>query len=303
MLHLHVSNKIIGYVVAIFVAALWGSVSTVGKPILSNVDPLLLSSLVFLISGFTFTPLALRTKQSDKPKKRGYIILIITALIGAALAPALYFLGLEKTTASDTAVIGNGETVFSVAFGLLIFREKLRAMGYLALTLIIVGLFIVTTNFQVTDTLFYFNQGNIFVLAATALWGLDNNLSKIVTRYMDTKKMVQLKTLIGGSVLFLVVLGLGISFNVRPDQIIPIIILGVFGFALSLYLYLNSIRLIGVVKASLVASFGVVFGLIFASIFLNENISIYQMIATIMMLFGIYVMYKYEKVEEIEEEN
>jgi hypothetical protein len=87
---------------------------------------------------------------------------------------------------------------------------------------------------------------------------LDNNLCKFVTRRADTKKMVQLKTLIGDTILLLAVLAL-----VMPiiDQVIPIIILGVFGFALSLYLYLNSIKRICVVIYFLVVSFGAVFGL------------------------------------------
>jgi len=45
------------------------------------------------------------------------------------------------------------------------------------------------------------------------------------------------------------------------DQVIPIIILGVFGFALSLYLYLNSIKGICVIIYSSVVSFVALFGL------------------------------------------
>jgi hypothetical protein len=87
---------------------------------------------------------------------------------------------------------------------------------------------------------------------------VDNNLSNIVTRRTDTKKPVQLKTLIGDTILLLAVLAL-----VMPiiDRVIPIIILGVFGFALPLYLYLNSIKRICFVIYSLVVSFVALFGL------------------------------------------
>lgn len=126
---------------------------------------------------------------------------------------------------------------------------------------------IVTTNFHFDSSLMQFNSGNILVITATALWGLDNNISKIITRHMDISKLVQLKSLIGGGISFVAVLIIGIPFNIERSQIIPIILVGVFGFAISLYLYLHSIRRIGVVKASSLLSLSAVFGLIFGSAF------------------------------------
>ena len=42
---------VIGYISAIIAALLFGCVSTVAKPIVSAVSPLMLASLVYLISG------------------------------------------------------------------------------------------------------------------------------------------------------------------------------------------------------------------------------------------------------------
>ena len=46
---------------------------------------------------------------------------------------------------------------------------------------------IVTTNFHFDSSIMQFNSGNILVIAATALWGLDNNISKIITRHAHFK--------------------------------------------------------------------------------------------------------------------
>ncbi|MGB8161232.1 MAG: EamA family transporter [Nitrososphaeraceae archaeon] len=78
----------------------------------------------------------------------------------------------------------------------------------------------------------------------------------------------------GGSISLLVVLLMGIPFNVQQTQIIPIVLVGVFGFAISLYLYLHSIKRLGVVKASSLLSLSAVFGLIFAALLLHEPVSI-----------------------------
>ena len=52
-LHYYSKHKstITGYVAAILSAAFFGSVSTIAKPIVSIIDPLFLSSLVYLVAG------------------------------------------------------------------------------------------------------------------------------------------------------------------------------------------------------------------------------------------------------------
>lgn len=293
------SKIVIGYGSAIVAAALFGSVSTVAKPVLSMVNPLVLSSLVYLIAGFTFTPLAQHT-GFKKFTRKYYFLIAASALLGATIAPVMFFLGLEQTTAADTSLLANGETVFSILFALVIFKERMKPIGYLAVALILFGVFIITTNLEFNESIFRLDSGNLLVIGSTILWGLDNNIGKIITRQIDVSRLIQLKALIGGSLLLLTILVFGVPFSIQPTQIISIIVLGVFGFAISLYLYLHSIKRIGVVKASSILSLSAVFGLALAAVFLKEAISAYQIIAIAIMLLGIHVMYTREKKIEVE---
>lgn len=291
------SNIIIGYISAIVAAILFGCVSTIGKPILSTVDPLLLSSIIYLTAGLFFTPSSVRV--SSKITKRYFFLIILSAIFGAAIAPIVFFQGLKMSTAADTSLLANGETVFSILFALLIFSERLRPVGYIAVTLILVGVFLVTTNLDFYSPIFSLNIGNVLVILSTIAWGFDNNICKIIARQIHISRLIQLKALIGGTILIGTVIISGTPFNIDREQIIPIILLGVFGFAISLYLYLHSIKRIGVIKASSLLSLSAVFGLVFAVIFLHESISINQVIAISVMIFGIHLMYMYEKKNEI----
>jgi drug/metabolite transporter (DMT)-like permease len=291
------SNIIIGYLSAVVAALLFGSVSTLAKPLLSTVDPIFLSSIIYLTAGLFFTPSATRTRSKITSK---YFLLILTsAILGAAIAPIVFFQGLKMSTAADTALLANGETVFSILFALLIFRERLRPIGYIAVILILVGVFLVTTNLDFNSSVFSLNLGNVLVILSTIIWGFDNNICKIITKQIHVSRLIQLKALIGGSILLGTVIITGIPFKIQSEQILPIILLGVFGFAISLYLYLHSIKRIGVIKASSLLSLSAVFGLVFALVFLNEIISINQIIAISVMIFGIHLMYIYEKKDEI----
>jgi drug/metabolite transporter (DMT)-like permease len=291
------SNVIIGYLSAIVAAVLFGSVSTLAKPIVSTINPIVLSSIIYLIAGLFFTPSASRARS--KITKKYYGLILTSAVAGATIAPIIFFVGLKLSTAADTALLANGETVFSILFALLIFNERLSRVGYIAVTLILGGVFLVTTNLDFNSSIFKLNIGNVFVIASTIIWGLDNNICKIIVRRVDVSKLIQLKALIGGSILLGTVFILGIPFNIQREQLLPVVLLGVFGFAISLYLYLHSIKRIGVVKASSLLSLSAVFGLVFAIIFLHELISINQIIAISIMICGIQLMYSHEKKDQI----
>ena len=249
------------------------------------------------MAGLFFTPSASRTRSKITTKYYGLIL--TSAVAGATIAPIIFFVGLKLSTAADTSLLANGETVFSILFALLIFRERLSRVGYIAVTLILGGVFLVTTNLDFNSPIFKLNIGNVFVIASTIIWGLDNNISKIIVRRVDVSKLIQLKALIGGSILLGTVFILGIPFNIQREQLLPVVFLGVFGFAISLYLYLHSIKRIGVVKASSLLSLSAVFGLVFAIIFLHELISINQIIAISIMICGIHLMYSHEKKDQI----
>jgi drug/metabolite transporter (DMT)-like permease len=291
----------IGFTAGLIAAALFGSVSTIAKPVLATVDPFLLSSLVYLISAMLFSAMiALRnytaaaassqlTTESSFSKRRYYLIVLITSIIGATIAPAMFFFGLRQTTASDTALLANGETIFSIMLAILFFKEKLRMFGYLAALMVLAGLVVVTTNLQFHGSLLKMNSGNLLILGATALWGLDNNICRIITSNMDILRLVQLKTVIGGSILlvfavFVFHIPLGISITQLPQ----IVVLGAVGFGTSLYFFLISMKRLGIIKSVLVLSFSSIFGLIFASLLLGELISIHQIIAIVVMIVGIY---------------
>jgi drug/metabolite transporter (DMT)-like permease len=281
-------SLMIGYTSAIIGAILFGSVSTVAKPILSSVNPLLLSCLVYLISGVAITPVVKRVKYSVR--KKDYLLLLISSISGAAVAPAMFFMGLKLTTAIDSSLLSNGEIIFSILLALTAFGEKLNRIGYIAMALVIIGVIIVTTNLQFDSSLLKTNIGNLLIIGATFFWGLDNNISRMLSHRIDITKIIQLKSFIGGIILLAFSVLLGISVSINLIEIPYILFLGIVGFAASLYFFLQGLRKIGTVNTLLILSLSSVFGLVLAAIFLHERITIFQIIAVGIMLSGLYLI-------------
>lgn len=289
---------IIGYASAVLASALFGSVPTIAKPIVSNVNILLLSSLVYLIASLTFTPLAQRNKTSCTRKDYGF--LIIVSVCGATLAPLLYFLGLNQSTASDTSLLSNAEIVFTVLLALIFFKERLKPIGFVAVGLVLFGVTIITTNLQVSSSLFQINSGHLLILGATALWALDNNLSRIISTRIDSARLVQLKYAIGGAIMLGIIFVMRIPFEISTTQIPYVVLLSVLGFGCSLYFFLQSLKRIGTIRTIVIFSMSSIFGLVFAGIFLHEQISVFQIIAIVIMLTGIYLINRKESMKEKE---
>lgn len=284
----------LGYLFAILAAIMFGSVSTLAKPVVSTVNPLLLSSVIYLIAAATLTPLA--QKQTFQYTKRNYLLIFVISISGAVIAPSLFFVGLAHASASDAALIANGEVFFSVLLAMAFFKERLGKLGYVATTLVLAGMIIVTTDLNFSDfTLQQIHYPDMLLILSMLFWGVDNNLSRILAQKINVAKIAQIKSAIGGAILFgIAVFGFGVPVNIGSSQILPILALGMVGFAASLYFFLQSLKRINTVRTVLIFSMSSVFGIAAASVFLQENISWHQIMAAGIMIFGIYLMNRKE---------
>jgi len=265
-------------------AALFGSVATVGKATVSDVNPILLSCIAYFISIAAFTPFARRS--TFRLPRGDYMLIAVAAIFGSVMATILYFSGLQKTTASDAAILSNGEQVFTIVFAVIFFHEKLKKVDVLAIALILTGVLVVTTNLEPANLLLEMTVGNLLVLAATMCWAVDNNVSKKITERIDVGGYALVKSILSGLILAIVVLLLQIPVKVDNRSWPNIAYLGVVGYAGSLYFFLQALKRIGTVKTILVFSTSAVFGLTFAVIFLRESMSIYQVTAVAIMIEG-----------------
>jgi len=287
---------IIGYSSALIASVLFGAVPTMAKPLVSNVNIMLLVAMTYLIASVTFTPLAHKSKMLFS--KKDYGILFVVSVCGATLGPLFYFLGLNQSTASDTSLLSNAEIVFTVLLALIFFKEKLKPVGFVAVGLVLFGVTIITTNLQFSSSLFHINSGHLLILGATALWALDNNLSRIISTRINSARLVQIKYAIGGVIMFGIVFSMRVPFQISPTQIPYVILLSILGIGGSLYFFLHSLKRIGTIRTIVIFSTSSVFGLIFAGLFLREQISPFQIIAIIVMLAGIYLINRKESLKE-----
>ncbi len=289
----HGQPLLIGYLAVLFAAVLFGSVFSLAKVPLATIDPLALTAVVYTISGLSLIPFA---KASFAFERRDdYFYVLIVTIFGGVLAPVLLMYGLEETAASTAAILTNGEIVFTIALSSIFFGEKPHGrVGLFAVILVVIGLFIATTeDLKALESIVQLKTGNIMILAAMFMWAIDNNVSRRLTSRASPAKIAMVKSLAGGLVLIAIALALGkgsIIVGIKHDMWILIVGMSIAGFGGALLLFLEGIKRIGTVRTMSMFSLTPVFGIVIAALALGESITVFQGIATALIILGIILI-------------
>jgi drug/metabolite transporter (DMT)-like permease len=294
-----------GYIGAMTAAVFFGISTTLNKMILSDIHPILVAGFIYFIAGILlfavrFSPLnkkiirLLKTEKETEQTivKKDYVILLFVILCGSLLAPFLFMNGLHETTAVNASLLLNTESLFTVGIAFIFLKERGTKKEYIGVILIILGAIVVTTsgqlqNVQLTEGVF----GSMLVVGACIFWGIDNNLSKFLSKKQDLILMAALKCFIGGFLLLVAAMIVQIPFSM-PLQTLPYLItVGALGIGFSLLFFMFALREIGVMKTGVIFSTSSLIGAVCAFIILRESFTFIQIIAGIIMLFGVYLLY------------
>jgi drug/metabolite transporter (DMT)-like permease len=287
----------LAFIYLVIAAALYGSISTVAKPTLDSIHPILLSSLTYLIIGIVVTCIIKITGHYYNPTKNDLKLIVLISISGAVFGPILYFYGLTFTNASLASILINAEFIFSIILAVSILKERPTRIGYAGIILIFVGLLITNVDFE-NQSLIGGNTfiGNILIIAASFFWAVDNNVSNIAMKKgVSVTRLIQLKSLIGGLISLSIWLGLSfsLSFNMlRLEQIPNLLLLSLGGFAGSLFLFLTGMKQVGTIISVMIFSTSSIFGVIFALLLLDElHTEIWKLfLSSITIVCGIFLI-------------
>jgi drug/metabolite transporter (DMT)-like permease len=292
----HRYQLLTGYLSVLCAALLFGSVFSLAKIPLATIDPLALTAVIYTISGLALMPVARASFTFER--KQDYLYVVIVTIFGGISAPLLLMYGLQQTAASTAAILTNGEIVFTLALSSIFFGEKPHGrIGLFAVILVVIGLVIATTeDLTALESILELNPGNIMILASMLMWAIDNNISRRLTLKVSPAKIAMVKSLAGGLVLVVIALAMGKGNTItviKFDMWLLIILMSISGFGGALLLFLEGIKRIGTVKTMSMFSMTPIFGIVIAALVLDETITVFQSIATGLIIIGIILIGRY----------
>jgi drug/metabolite transporter (DMT)-like permease len=294
-----------GYVAAIVSAILYGVSTTLNKIVLKTVNPTVIAGMIYLVAGIflfaihflPFCPKILAKLDSagteTKITKKDLKVLAFVIVCGSVIGPLLLLNGLNQTTAINASLLLNAESLFTVAIAFVFLNERCAKKEYIGILLLLVGVIFVTTSG--TFSVLSLSQnllGNLLIVGACFFWGIDNNLSKLLSQKKDVIMVSGLKCFIGGAALLCISLVLGFSVTIPLISIPYILFIGTFSIALSVLFFLLALRKIGSMRTGVIFSVSSLFGAALAFVVLREPFTSIQAIAGLVMILGIYVLYR-----------
>jgi drug/metabolite transporter (DMT)-like permease len=293
---------------AVVSALLFGTSSTLNKIALENVHPTVVAGMIYFIGGvflfgIHFSPfskniLALFESPEIEPKitTKDFRILALVILCGSVVAPLLLLNGLSQTTAVNTSLLLNAESLFTALIAFVFLSERGVKKEYLGIAMLLIGVVFVTTNggFQkltLTENI----AGNLLIVGACLFWGIDNNLSRLLSKKRDIILITGLKCFIGGLALLAIAFVIGVPFSIPLISIPYLLSVGAFSIAFSIVLFLFALRKIGSMRTGVIYSMSSLFGAVLAFLILRESFSFIQLVAGAIMLLGVYILILYGK--------
>jgi len=260
------------------------------KLALVSVQPLTVSALVFLVAGL----ILLLYHPKERPGRKSAGWMLVTGLIGAAVAPALYLYGINQTSAVNAALLSNAEVFFTGVIAFVVFKETLKRRQLFESLIVVAGIVVVTTGLDFSSVqLLHGLAGNLLVLAAGLFWAVDNNLSRVTSQKFGPVFVAKFRNIFGGGLLlgFLIATS---AFSSVPIASVPILILYAADVALATLTFMAALVRIGAVRTLLAFSTTSIFGSLFSVVVLGEGVTIIQATGGALILLGVYLIQKSE---------
>jgi drug/metabolite transporter (DMT)-like permease len=209
--------------------------------------------------------------------------LLLMALCGAMLGPALLAWGLQRTSSVSTSLMLTLEAVFTVVLAHWFYREQIGHRVGLAIALITLGAALLVLDRAAggtADTL-----GLVAVFFATLSWGLDNTLSRPLAD-ADPGKVVLAKAAIGAAGSLLLAWLAGWSAP-RWSAALGLFLIGAAGYGLSLRCYLLAQRSFGAARTASVFAAAPFIGGLVAFAIGERGLSARLIAAAALMVIGV----------------
>lgn len=284
------SIRLKAVIYAILAAIFYGFSIPFSKPLLSELSPLLLASLLYLGAGIgiflvnqarhPITTLAVST--NDRKAMVGMVLLDV-------LAPILLLWGLKSSPAASASLLNNFEIVATTLIAMTLFRERVTSNVLWAIAIITLSSLILSVEDWST---LHFSLGSLLILGATITWGLENNLTRQLA-HRDPLHIVIIKGL-GSGVSALV---LAAVWDWGTPTLIPVILallLGFVAYGLSIAFYIRAQRDLGASKTSAYYAVAPFVGMALGWILYNDPLKLSFWIALGLMILGTGLLIRHE---------
>lgn len=284
-------REIKGTLLVLLTALISGIAIVVNRLFVVKIDPLIFTATRALFIGIIFFLISFYISKSRREKfnKTSWKYLISIGIIGGSIAFWLFFTGLKMTMAGRAAFLHKTLPIYAVILAFIFLKEKITKKQLIAMLVMLFGLLLM----ELTKISSQIKIGDILVLSATVLWAIENTISKKVMLNKESNWVVTFSRMFFGSLILFAIIFLtkktDLLFSLTSQQILYIAISGSILFLYVLTWYWG-LKYINLSKASTILLLAPVISLILGIIWLGEKVFVLQIIGSVLILAGAFVI-------------
>jgi len=281
----------------------WSANFVIGRFVKDDITPLELSFFRWFFVFLMISPILIfRHKNILNSLKQNYKILTILAILGITAFNTLLYFGLTATTSTNALIINSTVPILVLLMSYFILKQKINSHQSIGILLSTFGVAFLILKADISNVFtLNFNQGDILIIISSIAWALYSVLIKFKPKDLNDFEYFATIVTIGFILLLPFYLYQGYSVDkeleVLKNNYLVFLYISIFASIASFYLWHYGIDKIGASKTAQFTHLMPIFGIILASIFLEESLEAYHLLGTILIAFGIYLSLFYKRAD------
>lgn len=254
----------------------------------------LFAGIRFLGAGLLTLIISKLTKKNFSIKgKISMVWLILFALVNTSFHYFFFYIGLSNLSGSRSAIIDSLSTFLLIILACIIFKsEHMTIKKSVGCLLGFVGILLINIEFGSVDSENFSLAGDGMLFMSSICSAFGGILTRIVTKKIDAMVATGISLALGGFVLAITGIVMGGKFTVINVYSIIILILLILVSAIGFSLYNKLISCNPVGEVVIFNSLIPVFGAILSCIILGETFYPKYIIASLLVVSGVYIINK-----------
>ncbi len=276
-------------VVLLLTVLIWAANFSVVKAVLSHIPPLAFNTVRLvgsstLLLAFTLLDKPRMLSRADLPR------LLVLALLGHTLYQFTFIFGIDRTSASNSALLISMTPVVVALLGHMTGQERSSSLTWVGVTASVLGVYLVMDPSSANGGSIV---GDLLILGAAICWAFYTVGSKSLLGRLGPLRLSAYTMALGS--LFYIPFGIPSLLRVQLEQVPWTAWLGTvysFVFALSAgyFFWYYAVSRLGATRTAIYSNLTPVTGLAIAWLTLGENVSVRQMLGAAVILVSTYLV-------------
>ncbi|HWL12890.1 MAG TPA: DMT family transporter [Ureibacillus sp.] len=281
------------YLLLVFATVLWGGNFVIGRAVSGDIPPFTLAFLRWCLAFLVFFPFAIKQVRADWPKlKSNWKIVLVLSFTGVFAFNTLVYIGVYYTTSINASLMNSTTPIFIYLLSFFFLKERLTRYQLIGTGISLMGvIFILSGGSLESLQQFTFNKGDLIVVLAVFCWSIYSLLIKHYSQVLPGLSTFLATIAVGAIMLFPFSLVEFLTADTpiiwSPKTIGAILYVGTLASIVAFLCWNKGVIQIGANRASIYLNFIPLFAVLFATLFIGEQLLLAQVIGGLAVIGGV----------------